>query len=52
MGLCKTSRSCDDSGVEFLVMTVSDQERPEVAEWLSVRFGCVGSIVVYHLCAV
>lgn len=53
IGLCRTLWSCDDSGVEFVVMTVSDQERPEVGEWLSVRFGCVGSIVMLDvMCSV
>lgn len=51
--MCRTLWSCDDSGVEFVVMTVSDQERPEVGEWLSVRFGCVGSIVMLDvMCSV
>jgi hypothetical protein len=45
MGLCSISWSCDDSGVEFLVTMVSDQERPEVGEWLSERLRRMGGIV-------
>ena len=53
MGLWRISWSCDDNGVEFLVMTVSDQERPEVGEWLSVRLRRMGGIIVLNvMCSV